>query len=98
MTTELDFDAAYKVDGYPGIAWHIIDYAREFVTYEIEENVPGFMMPDIIELQEEVEDRSRVIAVMIGDDRSFTFDVEDLTIIDDDDYCSCCGQLGCPWG
>jgi hypothetical protein len=47
---------------------------------------------------EEVEDRTRVVAHMIGDDRDFTFDIDDLTPIPDDAYCACCGQVGCQWG
>lgn len=35
---------------------------------------------------------------MVGDDRTFTFDVDDLSPLDDDDYCSECGQIGCRWG
>ncbi len=44
---------------------------------------------------EEVENRSQVVAHMIGDDRDFTFDVEDMEPIDDLDYCASCGQIGC---
>lgn len=32
---------------------------------------------------------------MIGDDQTFTFDVEDLQRIDEEDYCPECGQIGC---
>ena len=41
------------------------------------------------------EDRSRVVAVMVGDDRKHTVDVDDLTVLDDEAYCSVCGQIGC---
>lgn len=46
---------------------------------------------------EQVEDRTRVVAHMIGDDHDFTFDIDDLEPISDDDYCSGCGQIGCGW-
>jgi len=36
-----------------------------------------------------------VRAVMVGDDREHTFDVDELTQIDDDAYCAECGQVGC---
>jgi hypothetical protein len=39
-----------------------------------------------------------VIAVMIGDDRKFSVDPEDLTPIPDKDYCPECGQVGCKAG
>jgi hypothetical protein len=32
---------------------------------------------------------------MLGDDREFTFDVEDLTALDRDEFCGECGQIGC---
>lgn len=32
---------------------------------------------------------------MIGDDRTFVFDPDSATLINDDEYCSCCGQMGC---
>lgn len=32
---------------------------------------------------------------MVGDDRPEPFNRDDLTVIDSDDFCSQCGQLGC---
>jgi hypothetical protein len=37
----------------------------------------------------------RVVAHMVGDDRRFEFDVDDVSPLDDD-VCSC-GQIGCGW-
>jgi hypothetical protein len=34
---------------------------------------------------------------MIGDNREFTIDIDDLAEIQDDEYCHCCGQIGCGW-
>ncbi len=84
MTTELDFDAAYKVDGMPGVAWHILKYNSW------REPIDEFD-------SEEIEDRSQVVAVMVGDDRKHIIDVDDLIVIDDDEYCGSCGQIGCGW-
>lgn len=39
-----------------------------------------------------------VRAVMVGDDRVHIVDPDDLTEIDEDDYCSGCGQIGCGHG
>ena len=36
-----------------------------------------------------------LVCVMIGDDRPFTYEPEDLTAIDDNEYCAGCGQIGC---
>jgi len=44
---------------------------------------------------EEVEDRSRVRVVMVGDDRVITVGVDELVEISEDDYCHECGQIGC---
>ena len=44
---------------------------------------------------EEVFDNSRVIAVMVGDNREHEIDVDDLVKIDEDDFCGSCGQIGC---
>jgi hypothetical protein len=32
---------------------------------------------------------------MVGDDRTFAFDPDQLTLIGDDEFCSGCGQIGC---
>lgn len=38
-----------------------------------------------------------VIAVMVGDDREFRLDRDDVTVIDEDGYCAGCGQTGPPF-
>jgi hypothetical protein len=43
----------------------------------------------------EYENRERVRAVMVGDDREFTFDVDEVTPLAEGDYCPECGQIGC---
>ena len=37
----------------------------------------------------------RVLTSMVGDDRRFAFDPEDLTPLGRDAYCGGCGQIGC---
>jgi len=37
----------------------------------------------------------KLIAVMIGDDRKFLVDFQDLTEIDEEEFCYGCGQIGC---
>lgn len=39
----------------------------------------------------------RIDMVMVGDDRVFNHDWNDATIIDHEDYCGGCGQIGCGW-
>jgi hypothetical protein len=98
--TELDFESAYKVEGHLGIAWRLQGYAKEW-TEESWEFVgedgddPEDQDNYIYHEPEEIEDRTRVVAIMIGDDREFTFDVEDVTPISEEEYCPGCGQIGC---
>lgn len=43
-------------------------------------------------------DDDAVKAVMVGDDREHTVDVEDCTPLDEDEFCGECGQIGCGHG
>ena len=58
---------------------------------------PGiaFHEPDLCD----VEDHHAAcrIVVMVGDDYKHHVDMDDVHEIDDDDYCSGCGQIGCGW-
>ena len=36
-----------------------------------------------------------LVAHMIGDDREFILHHDDVTVVDDDEYCHTCGQIGC---
>ncbi len=74
---------AYQVKQHPGIAWHVLGWETE---------------PDEDTEWSGYEQRTgKVTVVMVGDDRKFTFDPEDLVPIEDDDFCGCCGQIGCAW-
>lgn len=83
MTTAIDFDARYTVDGCRGVAWWIAP----------------LMIADTFDDGEETGETypsdTQVIAVMVGDDRRHTVDIDDLTAIAEDDYCHVCGQIGC---
>ena len=37
----------------------------------------------------------RVVLHMVGDDRHFSFDPEDLIALSDEEFCGGCGQIGC---
>lgn len=78
----MDFDKRYRVDEYNGIAWYLLGY--ELIQDE------DYEWSGI-----EYENPERVRAVMVGDDRIFVFDVDQLTPLDDDEYCPECGQIGC---
>ncbi len=40
----------------------------------------------------------KVVCMMVGDDRHFAFDPDDLTPLKEEDYCGGCGQIGCKCG
>lgn len=98
--TGFDFEPAYKAQGYGGIAWRVTGYAQEW-TEELWTFIGGDdddVEDETLYLYDEPEqydDRTRVVAHMIGDDRDFTFDVDDLEPIAREDYCGECGQIGC---
>lgn len=76
-----DFDSSYTVDGYSGIAWYVWGWETE---------------PDEDTEWSGYEQRTgRIVCTMIGDDRKFAFEPEELTILPREDYCEVCGQIGC---
>ncbi len=77
--SEIDFNARYSVDGYPGVAFYLRGYwptGRDFDG-------------------EQTYDEDFVCAVMVGDDAQHCVDVDDLKVIANDAYCASCGQIGC---
>lgn len=72
---------AYRVDRWDGIAWHVLGWETE---------------PDEDTEWSGYENRTgRVVAYMVGDDRYFTFDPEEVHALADLEYCAECGQIGC---
>lgn len=72
----------FHLEDRPGVAWRAYRYLP--ITDEWGET--GDYDPDFI------------IACMVGDDRNHTIP-SDLPIpLDEDAYCACCGQIGCPHG
>lgn len=92
--SDFDFESAYKVDGYDGVAWRACRHPETLW-------IPGWLeLPDgqLVEDEEDgefVENTDLVVCVMIGDNREFEFEIDELTKISDDEFCSSCGQLGC---
>jgi hypothetical protein len=96
--------ARYAVAGYRGIAFHLIGWAtttEPIKTLDVLNDDGEYDPVNGREVEvdsgefEEVDDYDRVRAVMVGDDRVFVVEVDDLTRLDDGDYCSQCGQVGC---
>lgn len=73
---------AYTISGWgEGIAWRVRGWETQ---------------PDEDTEWSGMEERTgNVVATMVGDDRHFSIDPDDLTAIDDDDFCHECGQVGC---
>lgn len=80
--TAVDFGAHYEVEGSRGIAWYLLGYVK---IRDEDYHWTGI----------EEDDRSRVRAVMVGDDRVEIIDVDDLRVIGEEDFCRGCGQVGC---
>ena len=75
---------AYRVDGYSGIAWYVHGWETE---------------PDEDTEWSGCENRTgKLVCTMVGDDRHFTFDPDEIIELPDDAYCSGCGQIGCMAG
>jgi hypothetical protein len=72
----------YKVAGWgAGVAWAVLGWETE---------------PDEDTEWSGYETRTgKIIAVMIGDDRYFSLDPEDVEPIPRESYCGECGQIGC---
>lgn len=89
--------AIVGIDGRGGVAWRIRRFASTQVPIESygwddEEQCEYTFDSDELE---EIEDRDRVIAVMVGDDHEFTFDIEEARLLAETDYCHQCGSIGC---
>lgn len=89
-TTEIDFDANYRVKGFPAVAFYLLGFATETVTVDIEVGEDEWVQDF-----EEVEDTDNVRAVMVGDDKIHIVSVDDLIKIEEDQFCQSCGQIGC---
>lgn len=72
--------AAYRVDGYRGIAWRVWGWQIEVTVTDDDE---------------QTERTGKLHCTMIGDDRSFYFDPEDVHQLGETEYCESCGQIGC---
>lgn len=77
----LTADSRFRVSGWGGIAF----YAHSAETEADEDTIwSGIEEPT-----------GRVLMVMVGDDRRIPIDPEDVIPLDEADYCSQCGQIGC---
>lgn len=100
-TEKLDFSKRYAVQSYPGIAFRIQRYLEEphfdeFLVCDDEDCWHEFETCYVVDSYTDIN-YGMVVAIMVGDDREHIIDVDELTPIEDDDYCGGCGQIGCGW-
>lgn len=100
----VDFDAAYTVRGYPGVAFRLAGFATEQVWPEpelacLDAGDPDHEHDDACYIWPEEPDtvarEDQVRAVMVGDDAVHIIDTSDLTPLPEDGFCRGCGQTGC---
>lgn len=78
---EAEFAGAFKVRGHGGVAWYVLGWE---VAPDEDTEWSGIM-----------ERTGKVVCIMVGDDRRFVFDRDELTKLARKDYCGDCGQTGC---
>jgi hypothetical protein len=71
----------FLVEGNGGVAWRCAG-AEE--RPDEDTHWSGYEVPT-----------GRVLLVMVGDNAAYGFDPEDVSVLDELDYCHVCGQLGC---
>jgi len=76
---DLDRTVRYRVDGFDGIAFYIAG--------------PVILTGD--DWDDTYESEDRVLVTMVGDDRTHDVGTDELTPLNEDDYCAECGQIGC---
>lgn len=83
---------AYTVRGYRGIAWYVLGWETEPGPSEwYDDEAEEWVYDD----DPEMVRTGRVVAVMVGDDRRFVVDEDEITPLPRKDYCGECGQIGC---
>lgn len=71
-----------RVEGYEGIAFRV-------------DGLPVRHLPDYEWSGIFYQNPEQRTCHMVGDDAEYVFDIDELIPLDDDDYCSECGQIGC---
>jgi hypothetical protein len=103
LTAITEGDRPFVVYGWTGVAWRysgpVIDHVEP--EYEWDDDYGGGVWAGCEQaLEGDVNctcphSTTEVYAVMIGDDRRFVHDLDDIVPIDDDDHCPGCGSTTC---
>lgn len=96
---EVDFGQYVTTEQYKGIAFWVDDWAKDIVDKYFQSDDIGDS-GEVYYGWEEVEVQSDCIVecYMVGDDRVHRFDIADLNVVDINDFCVSCGQIGCGHG
>ena len=74
----------YRMRGYNGIAFYVLGWQTE---------------PDEDTEWSGIENRTgSLLAVVVGDDHKYIVEPDDLTELDEAEFCNGCGQFGCGHG
>lgn len=89
-----------RVKSRPGIAFYIYDwYKTERISGFIDWDERSDFESDFVETsREEIVDKTRAIVTMVGDDKEWVVDTDELEPLSDEDFCGECGQIGCQHG
>lgn len=89
-----DVNTRYRVKGWPAVAVAFEGYPKRWEP-DIFVDEDGNEFEGINGTWVEDREGGRVNVRMVGDDRIHEIDLEDLVPLDDLDYCTECGQIGC---
>ena len=79
-----EYRGAYQTVRGPDVAWRVLGWETE---------------PDEDTEWSGIENRTdRLIVRMVGDDRHFAAEPDEIVPLPDEAYCSECGQIGCDHG
>ena len=101
---DLDTDKAYSHPNWSGVALRYDSPVQKWVpdTYFVDDPDDPFETIEVVDEYGEGKwvddlDSPMVQVHMIGDDQNIIVDADGLTVLDEDDYCGGCGQIGCGW-
>lgn len=87
---------AFAVVGYSGVAFRALEWQYEVIDrghFESDPDDPddmGYWFDD-----DDEQPTGKVRCHMVGDDRSFYIDPDDMTVLGEREFCHSCGQIGC---